>query len=211
MTRHEIYDHLAQVYLGKSRKNKEDEVKRKRQFNSWLLINALITLIIFGSVFYGLTAFLTKQGLSLKSNVLYSLHPGIIRLEYNFNQPFPPVQSFVLSIPKIDASKYGLLQFAVRGTLEGNPKLVKVIITNHKNETAYYYIKEITLDWQEVNIPLGEFKTISDWATLKDVSFTLESWNVQKDKGILLVDDVNFLMASVADKRSVDSSNATKR
>ena len=200
MTRHEIYDHLAQVYLGKSRKNKEDEVKRQRQFNSWLFINVLITLIIFISAFYGLTAFLTKQGLSLKSSVLYSLHPGIIRLEYNFNHPFPPVKSFVLSIPKMDASKYGAIQFAVRGTEEGNPGILKVLITNRKNESAYYYLRGVDLHWQKITIPLAEFEDITDWANLKEVSFILESWNVHKNKGMILIDDVNFRMAKMGDQ-----------
>ena len=36
MTRDEIYDHLAQVYLGK---RKEAEPRKKKHFHAWLAIN----------------------------------------------------------------------------------------------------------------------------------------------------------------------------
>ena len=75
MTRDDIYDHLAQVYLGKRSKN---DVKKEKQFNAWLVINILITVIIFTSAFYGLTAFLTHHNSNLQSRIIYSLLPGIM-------------------------------------------------------------------------------------------------------------------------------------
>ena len=50
MTRDDIYDHLAQVYLGK---RKEADDKKKKQFSAWLFINIVITVIIFASIFDG--------------------------------------------------------------------------------------------------------------------------------------------------------------
>ena len=69
MTRDDIYDHLAQVYLGKRTKT---NVKKKQQLNAWLVINILITVLIFSGSFYGLTAFLTHHNSSLKSHIIYS-------------------------------------------------------------------------------------------------------------------------------------------
>ena len=43
MNRDDIYDHLAQVYLGKRNKTEE---KKKKQYSVWLLINIGITFII---------------------------------------------------------------------------------------------------------------------------------------------------------------------
>ena len=93
MTRDEIYDHLAQVYLGKRDKIEE---KKKRQFNAWLVINIVITLVILISAFYGLTAFLTHRSDFLKNNVVFSLNNGPIRISYNLNSPYPQVKIFSL-------------------------------------------------------------------------------------------------------------------
>ena len=188
MTRDEIYDHLAQVYLGK---RKESEPRKKKYFHAWLLINVLITLMIFSSIFYGLTAFLTRQS-SLRGNVLFALHNGLVRLDYNFDEDFSPVKTLALSAPAIDASRYKNIQFSIRGKEEANPSIVKVVITNDKNETASYYIQGIDYNWQDFRIPLQEFKQITDWTNLKAVSFVLESWNVEKKEGVILIDNICF-------------------
>jgi len=189
MTRDEIYDHLAQVYLGK---RKKAEKKNKLEFNAWLLINILITAIIFSSAFYGLTAFLKHRSSFFESKIVYSLHAGRISLPYNFKKDVAPVKTLALSVPEVDASQYGSLQFSLRAKEEGNPGIIKIVIQNSKNEISSYYVQGITFNWKEYTISLEEFKQISDWSSLKDVSFTLESWNVNKDKGVIMIDNVRF-------------------
>ena len=189
MNREDIYDHLAQVYLGK---RKQADIKKKKQFNAWLVINIFITVTIFAGVFYGLTAFLTQKGSTFEKNVIYSLHQGSIRVEYNFNSQFPPVQTFSLSLSSLDASKYNKIQFALRGKEEGAPGVIKVVVRNDKGEISSYYVQGIGLGWGDYSIPLSEFKQISDWSNIIDVSFVLESWNVVNKKGVVLIDDVNF-------------------
>lgn len=188
MTRDEIYDHLAQVYLGK---RKEAEPRRKKHSHAWLLFNVLITLMIFSSVVYGLTAFLTRQS-SLRGNVLFALHNGLVRLDYNFDEDFSPVKTLALSAPAIDASRYKNLQFSIRAKDPGNPSIVKVVVENHKNETASYYVQGVDYSWQDFRIPLREFKPITDWTSLKNISFVLESWNVEQKEGIILIDNICF-------------------
>ena len=189
MTREDIYDHLAQVYLGK---RKEADYKKKKQFNAWLLINIVITVIIFAGSFYGLTAFLQQRHSSLKNNVIFALHNGPIRLEYNFEDPFPPDKTFSLSISQVDAAKYDKIQFSMRSKEEGTPGIVKVLFRNQKNEVSYYYVQGVGLDWKSYTIPLDEFKEITDWSTVTEVAFILESWNVEKKKGAVLIDDLSF-------------------
>ncbi|MCK5014454.1 MAG: hypothetical protein KAS66_11600 [Candidatus Omnitrophica bacterium] len=189
MTREDIYDHLAQVYLGKRSKA---DIKKERQFSVWLLINILITVIIFTSAFYGLTAFLTHRNSALQSRIIFSLHNGPIRIAYNFTNSFPPVKTFALDVPAIDAAKYNKIQFSIRGKEEGTPGIVKIVVKNRRSEEASYYIQGVGLDWQEFHIPLNEFQQITDWSSLTDVSFVLESWNVESKKGLVLVDGVCF-------------------
>lgn len=187
--RDDIYDHLAQVYLGK-RSQKDD--KQQREFNAWLVINIFITVIIFSSTFYGLTAFLTHRNSGLESRIIYSLHKGPIRLDYDFTDEFPPVKSFSLDVPSVDAAKYGKIQFSIRGKEEGTPGIVKIVLKNRRNEEASYYIRGVGLDWQEFKIPFDEFEQITDWSGLTDISFVLESWNVESRKGLILIDGICF-------------------
>ncbi len=189
MTRDEIYDHLAQVYLGK---RKEADSKKKRALSAWLVINALITVIIFSSAFYGLTAFFTQKDLLSPSNIVFSLHGGLVNLDYNFDDDFPPSKSFSLTVPPMDAAKYRSLRFSVRAKDGGNPGAVKVIVRSRKNEVSAYYIQGIVSDWQDYSIPFDQFKQISDWADLKDITFVLESWNMENKKGVLLIGDICF-------------------
>ncbi len=189
MTRDEIYDHLAKVYLGKRDKF---EQKKKWQLNAWLVINIVITVIILTSAFYGFTAFLTRRNNFARHNVLFALSNTPIRIDYNLNEPFPQVKSFSLTIPKLDASKYGKLTFSVRGMEEGFPGVMKVVVKNSRNEIASFYVKNVRLKWQEIVIPFEEFSQISDWTTVNEVSFVLEAWNAEKKKGIVVIDNISF-------------------
>lgn len=189
MKRDEIYDHLAQVYLGKRSKA---EKKKSRELNAWLVINVFITLIIFTSAFYGLTAFLTQRDNFLKKNIIFSLHNGPVSLAYDFKQSFSPVKEFALAVPPMDPSQYEYLHFKVRAKEEGSPGMIKVVLRNEKEETAFYYVEGIGYQWKSVDIPLDEFQHITDWTNLKDVSFVLESWNVDKVNGLILIDEICF-------------------
>ncbi len=190
MKRSEVYDHLAQVYLGKS--NKVEEKKKKRQFSVWLVINFLITVVIFSSAFYGLSAFLTNKDSYLKNQIIVPLHNGLIQVPYNFNGDVSPQKIFNLSVPVMDTEKFNALKFSIRAKEEGNPGIIKVVIKNQKAEVSSYYIRDIEDKWKEHSIFLSEFDEITDWTKLKDVSFVLESWNVDKKKGLILIEDVSF-------------------
>ncbi len=190
MTRDEIYDHLAQVYLGK--KTQKQEAEKKRQVNAWLVINIVITAVIFASSFYGLTAFLTSREDTFHNKVIYALSHGPIRVQYNLNYPYPPVKTFALSVPSVNASRYKNLQFSIRGLEEGYPGIVRIEIRNSRNEVASVFVENVDLDWRKLSLPLEKFQQISDWSTVSEVSFILESWNIEKKKGIVLIDDVCF-------------------
>ncbi|MCA9401158.1 MAG: hypothetical protein KC713_05995 [Candidatus Omnitrophica bacterium] len=190
MTRDEIYDHLAQVYLGK-RKQQVDE-KQKSRFNAWIWINVLITVLIFASSFYGLTAFLTTKEAVLKQQIAFPLHNGLININFNFEDEFLPTKSFSINVSDVDVSEYQNIRFSIRAKEEGNPGVVKLVIKNKRNETSSFYIEKITSNWQEFNIPLNAFYQITDWHSVSEISFVLESWNVDNRKGVILVDELNF-------------------
>jgi len=189
MKRDEIYDHLAQVYLGK---RSQTSIKKKRQFSAWLVINIFITAIIFTSAFYGLTAFLTHHNSSLQSRIIFSLHNGPVRIEYDLTDSFSHIKTFAVDVPPVDVSRYDKIKFSIRGKEEGVPGVVRVVIKNRLSEESSYYVRGVGLDWQEFSISLDEFKQITDWSNLADISFVLESWNVDDKKGLVLIDNLCF-------------------
>jgi len=189
MTRDDIYEHLAQVYLGKKKKSIQ---QKEQHFSAWLVINIVITFVIFASSFYGFTAFLARRGNALHNKVIYALNNGPIRVNYNVRYPHPSVKSFSLSVPKVGADKYKQLQFSARGMEEGYPGRMRIELKNKKNERDSVFVDDIQLDWKRVSIPLEKFEKISDWSDIDEVSFVLESWNVEKQKGILLIDNICF-------------------
>lgn len=190
MTRDEIYDHLAQVYLGK-REGSENK-KTKEKFNAWLLINIFITVIIFSSAFYGLTAFFTHNDTYLNDHVIYSLYRGTATMEYRFTDDAPSVKTFAVKTPGLDASKFGSLKFSIRAREEGTPGIIKVMVKNRLGEEASFYVRGINYKWQDFEIPFYEFSNITDWSALTDVTFVLEAWNVDKRKGLILIDNIEF-------------------
>ena len=189
MNRDEIYDHLAQVYLGK--KNSVQETKKKKLNAAWLMTNIMITLVILASSFYGLTAFLKRQEVDFKNKIVYSLNNNPIHIAYDLDYPYPPIKTFSLMIPSKDVSKFSKVNISIRGMDQGYPGVVKMVLSNQKNEKATYFIQDVGLGWQKVSIPLSKFN-LTDFTSITDLSFVLESWNVRSKKGTVLLDEVSF-------------------
>ncbi|HNV24355.1 MAG TPA: hypothetical protein PKH98_05640, partial [Candidatus Omnitrophota bacterium] len=152
-----------------------------------------IAVIIFTSVFYGFTAFFTRHGMTFKKNIIFSLYNGPLTMEYNFKDAFTPSKSFALAIPStIQPGVYENFAFSIRAKEDGAPGIIKVVFRNAKNEVSSYYVQNVGKSWQEVNIPLEKFYQITDWSTIIDVSFVLESWNVENKRGAVLIDEICF-------------------
>ena len=188
MTRDEIYEHLAGVYLGKQRKIYR---RNKKQFEPQLISRTIIVLVIFSCIL-GFSAFLIKRNGFAPHSVLYSLNQRPLRILYDLREPFPQVFAFTVPVPGMNASKYSHVSFTIRALDSSAPGIIKVVIKNRKKESSFCFVKQVSGRWQKVNIPLKEFKEITDWSDVTDVSFVFEAWNVEKPKGTVLIDDLCF-------------------
>jgi len=190
MTKDEIYEHLASVYLGKKEKNRK---RKKRHTISGLFFGKIVlALFILVSAFYSFTAFLSSRPPELSANsVIFALNNSPIRIKYNLNDPYPQIKKFSLPLPKVDAGKYQFLSFSIRAE-EGDPGIIKIVLVNKKRETASYFLQDVDFHWKRHDIPLNELLAISDWTNLTDVSFVFEAWNVGKKRGSVLIEDICF-------------------
>lgn len=196
MTRDEIYDHLAKVYLGKKENKEVEEVKEPikppepKKNPSWLMINVAITVILLISVVYGFTAFFAKRS-DVASQVQYSLNNGLLRVNYDLNEPYPATKTYVITIPQKDVTKFKQLNFSIRGMIDAYPGVVKMVVSNKKNEKALYYVKNVDGQWQKITVPF-ERLNLTDWSNITEVAFVLEGWNVDYRKGTMMIDDISF-------------------
>ena len=188
MNRDEIYDHLAQVYLGK-REHVEIQ-KPKPRPSAWLVINVVITAFILTSVVYGLTAFLTQRKEAFKSRVVYALNNSPIRLTYVVGGDYPQVKSLTIAVPEVDVGKYRRLNLSLR-SMSGNPGVLKVVLKNSRDEQASYYLQGLRPRWQDYSIAFDEMN-LTDLKSLKDISFVVEAWNAKDPSGAVLIDNISF-------------------
>ncbi|MBF0387478.1 MAG: hypothetical protein HQL20_06440 [Candidatus Omnitrophica bacterium] len=188
MTRDEIYDHLASVYLDKRGKAEEKKAKTP---SAWLAINIVLTAVILTSVVFGLTAFLTRQDDLLKSRVIYALNNSPIRLTYNVGEGYPQAKDLSIALPPVEAAKYSRLNLTVKAASGGNPGMLKIVLTNAKDEHASYYLQGLKTKWQDYSITFDQLD-LTDWKSLKDISFVIEAWNAQKADGTVFIDNISF-------------------
>ena len=190
MTRDEIYDHLAQVYLGK-RENAVEKKAGQHRSHVWLVINIVTTAFILASVVYGLTAFFAKRNDEFKSRIIYALSNSPIRLAYNVGGEYPQVKDLTIEIPRVDVSKFSRVNLSLKGQDGGGPGMLKVVLTNDKQEKASYYLQGIKSRWQDYSISFDELN-LTDWKTLKEISFVVEAWNADKQSGAVFIDNISF-------------------
>lgn len=190
MTKDEIYEHLAKVYMGK--RETQAHIKKKPSLNFSFAGRVFLTIVVLTISFYGFTAFYFRRDTNIKNQMIFNLNTSLVRVKYDLSDPYPKVKQFSLQIPPTDLSQFHKINFSIRSTKDGSPGIVKVVLRNQKNEMAYYFARDIDFRWKTFSVALVDFKGITDWSNLKDVSFVLEEWNLEDEKGVILIDNVNF-------------------
>lgn len=191
MTRDEIYDHLAQVYLGK--RESVVEVKKpiqKQKPYVWFVMNIGITVVVLLSVVLGLTAFLTQRNDVLKSKIVYALNNSPLRLSYIVGGEYPHVKKLTIDIPSSDVSDFSKVNVSLK-SMKDAPGILKMVLTNAREEQAVYYLKGIDQKWRDFSVSFEELN-LSDWKSLKNISFVVEAWNASSQQGVVLIDNISF-------------------
>lgn len=190
MTRDEIYDHLAKVYLDK-RESVADVKPVPKKSRVGLVINIVITAFVLVSVVYGLTAFLTQRNDVIQSRVIYSLNNSPIRLNFTLGGNLPQVKGLTLAMPEMDVAKFRRVNVSLKAVEGGNPGTIKLVLANRKEEKASYYLQGIRPRWQDYSVSFEDLN-LTDWKTLKDISFVVEAWNAERPAGAVLIDNITF-------------------
>ena len=116
-----------------------------------------------------------------------------MRLNYSVDSPNPAYNGFWMMLPNLDASKYDTLNLWVKGDAQaGYTTVFKIEIKNAAKQVGRYYVSNVTDQWQQISIPLSEFKGLVDRATLTEFVIVFEDRMATNKKGTVYIDDISF-------------------
>lgn len=198
MDRKDIYEHLAKIYLDASSKKKNKKLKNyPRILRNPFFISTVISFTLTIILFINLTKskpLLTEwyKNKPLSSEFILVLQPDIVKINFNFDPAKKEIYSMNLS--NLNLHKFKALGFSLRKVNYQDNIILKVEFSNVFNETSEIYLNNIpAYKWQDYKINLSEFKNISDWSRMLNLSFIVEEWNVKDKRGIVYLDNVRLL------------------
>ncbi|MBU1727447.1 MAG: hypothetical protein KJ880_07445 [Candidatus Omnitrophica bacterium] len=186
MDKKDIYEHLAKIYLDasskKDNKSKVDSVLIKNIFTG-----ALIFLFGLGTTL----VFFVPKNRSLNKEVELILAPEALKINFNFDPAKKEI--FTLNLNKLDVSRYSKVGFAVKKANFQDNITLRVEFTSNYREKSEVYFRNIPHKWTDYKIDLSQFKGISDWSQMENLSFAVEEWNAREKKGVVYIDNVRLL------------------
>ncbi|MDP2929853.1 MAG: carbohydrate binding domain-containing protein [Candidatus Omnitrophota bacterium] len=117
-----------------------------------------------------------------------------MKLDYSVDSPNPAYNGFWMMFPNLDASKYDAINFWVKGDPQtGYTTVFKIELKNSYKQTGRYYVSNVSDQWQEISIPLTEFKGLIDKTSLTEFVIVFEDRMASNKKGVLYIDDIRFV------------------
>lgn len=116
-----------------------------------------------------------------------------MKLDYSVDSPNPAYNGFWMMLPTLDVSKYDTLSFWVKGDPKaGYTTVFKVELKNAAKQVGRYYVSNVSDQWQEISIPLSEFKGLIDKTNLTEFVVVFEDRMATNKKGVINIDDIKF-------------------
>lgn len=117
-----------------------------------------------------------------------------MKLDYSVDSPNPAYNGFWMTLPNFDAAKYDALNIWVKGDPKaGYTTVFKIELKSSNKQVGRYYVSNVGDQWQEISIPLSEFKGLIDRSSLTEFVIVFEDRMASNKKGVLYVDDIRFV------------------
>ena len=117
-----------------------------------------------------------------------------MKLDYSVESKNPAYNGFWMALNNLDASKYDNLAIWVKGDAKtGYTTVFKVELKNAAKQVGRYYITNVTDQWQEIVIPLSEFKGLTDLSNMTELVIVFEDRIASNKKGVIYVDDIRLI------------------
>ncbi len=189
MDKKDIYEHLANIYLDASSSKKKEKKNRKSSgARNLSLIGLALALML--SFFFAAKTHYSHKPLHT-TQIALVLYPDVLKINFHFDPAKKEICAIGLN--KLNLTRYNALSFSIKKDGLKNNISLRVEFTNSFKETAFIYLKEIPSKWKEYKIPFPEFKAISDWSEMANLSFIVEEWNTAEKKDVVYIEDVKVL------------------
>ena len=185
MKKKDIYEHLAHIYLDASSAKKKKRITSHPHVIQRIFF-ASISILIFTFLFSYLNR---NRNLNSDTALILCLDP--VKINFHFDPAKKEIYS--INLNKLDLSKFKTLAFSVKKTNYLDDLSLRVEFTNVFKEKSELYIKHIPHKWQEYKMNFSEFKNISTWFQMLNLSFIVEEWNTKEKRGEVYLDNVRFL------------------
>ena len=189
MEKNEVYDYLAKVYLDKQPPAKSKKEAPNKKY-LWLFL-ILSTIVLAATVIYKAhpRKFFKVNTYSL------SLSTGneLIKIKYNFDNSTTKKEGYTITLSHLNADNFEALEFQGRALSKKNLPKLRVELENDIKETASYYLKALDNKWKNFRIALEDFKGITQWNSLKRISFIVEEWNVENKNDSIYIDEIRLV------------------
>ena len=186
MDKKEIYEHLAKIYLDASLKKDRKKSKDYPNFKS-LFLFALAVIVSLSILL------LPNLGKNKTKNfeIALVLQPDIVKINFNFDPAKKEIYS--LNLNRLNLTRYKKLAFAAKRINYNTSISLRVEFCNIFREKSEIYLKDVPHRWREYSLNLADFKQVTDWSEMKNLSFIVEEWNAKENDGIVLIENIRFL------------------
>lgn len=186
MDKKDIYEHLAKIYLdASSKKTKQTEVY-PRVFKNLFLISIVF---IFALGFVLFSNFQKKK--AFDSELALVLLPDVVKINFHFDPARKEI--YALNLNKLNLTRFRALAFSIKKASYENIISLRVEFSTPFREKSEIYFKDIPHKWQDYKINLSEFKGISDWSEMSNLTFAIEEWNTKDKRGVVYIDNIRLL------------------
>jgi hypothetical protein len=185
MDKKEIYEHLAKIYLDASTRKKK-KTKVPARFKHIFFISLIVTL--------GLATILSRYFFGNKrvdAQIALVLQNDVSKINFNFDPAKKEI--YAINLNKLNLGRFNTLAFALKKSNYTDSVSAKVELTNTFKEKSEIYLKDIPHRWRDYKIRLSDFKGISDWSAITNLSFIVEEWNTKEKRGVVYIDNIRFL------------------
>ncbi|MBM3250259.1 MAG: hypothetical protein FJZ09_05380 [Candidatus Omnitrophica bacterium] len=188
MDKKDIYEHLAKIYLDASSKQRK---KRKtgeypKVFKQLFFVSVL--LVVGLSISLAFTALHKVKPYSSKIALVLINDP--VKINFNFDPA--KKETLTLNLNKLDLRPYQSLAFSAKTKDYKDSTKLRIEFTTAFREKSEVYIKDVPHKWQNYRVGLSDFRGVSDWSQVRELTFTVEEWNTRTKHGLVFVDNVRL-------------------
>jgi len=186
MDKKDIYEHLAKIYLDASSRKKNKSPTPSKLFKNLFLIS-IVFIFALGFVLFNNS----QRKKAFDSELALVLLPDVAKINFHFDPARKEI--YAINLNKLNLTRFRTLAFSVRKANYENTISLRVEFTTPFKEKSEIYFKDIPHKWQDFKINLSEFKGISDWSEMSNLTFAIEEWNTKEKRGIVYLDNVRLL------------------